>query len=152
MAYTQAFIDEQQSTGGRVFTLIEIVFGNPAIEIDLVDNIEDVVFGSKTYIATALSVTLPTQQGIPTSTLTLDGVGSTLGQIIDDNNGLDDAVVTLKQVMMSDTNVEQFSITLNLTNIVVTHNSILGKLGFDEIFNTPAFDKYYDSTTAPALV
>ena len=133
--------------------LCEIHHSALAEPVRVVNDKESVEHNGYTYVGLAFRVTLPSdpESGLPRARLAIDNIGKELMQWIELSEGARGTTITLSQIMRSDPDHVEWSVTMNLTNISVTTHEVSGDLSYDDILNMPGLPFTYRPETAPGI-
>jgi len=134
--------------------LVEINHDTFFDTIRLCDYIEDIESNGNTFTAIGMKVMLPSDTDNSSSlgaTLTIDNVGRTLVNALEDSNGLPGAKVTLSQIILSEPDDIVMPITFNLVNITMDMTSVTGTLTKDDIANSKSVNLLYTPSSTPGL-
>lgn len=121
--------------------------------IRLVNDSTDLVHQGNTYTGLPFDINLPDdpEQGMPQAQLSIMNVGRELTVWIENADWTQETTATLTQVMRSNPNVAEWSITMVMSDIRMTSQFITAKLGFEDILGTAAVTMRYTPTVAPGL-
>lgn len=134
-------------------TLLEITHDDLPAPVRVVNDRQDIVFETNTYIALGFRIAMPSdlQKGLPQATLGIDNVGRELIEWLEASNGGQGTLVRIVQVLRSAPSVAEIDITMTLSNIQVNPLEVTGSLGFDDLLNIPAVVVQYTPSLAPGL-
>lgn len=133
--------------------LLEISHAGLITPIRIVNDVVDLVSNGNTFIALPFRMTLPddVQGQIPQAQLEIDNVGRELTQFLESTSGGQGAKCKIIQVMRSNPNLIEFSISLDLTNMTITNEVVTGQLGFVNTLGQVSTTINFTPTTAPGL-
>lgn len=133
--------------------LLQIDRDDLAQPIRLVNDSVDLVHLGNTYTGLPFDITLPDdpEQGMPYASLSIMNVGREMTMWIENADWTKETTVTLTQVMRSAPNVAEWSITMVMSDIQMNSTYIQAKLGFEDLFGSPAVTLKYSPTVAPGL-
>ena len=134
-------------------TLLEIDHSELVTPIRVINDRQDVVFETNTYIALGFDISLPDDlsKGNTRAALSIDNVGKELVQWLEDSNGGAGTTVRIVQILRSDPSTIEYDVTMGLINIAITAARITGDLGFDDLLNVPGVTLLYTARSAPGL-
>ena len=117
----------------------------------VVNDTQDIITLGETYIAAAFRCVLPDDfEGQQTrAQLAVDNVGRDLMYWIETSGGGHGSTVTFRQVMRSRPDQVEWSITMNLYNVVADYREVSGDLGYEDLFGRPSIAMTYRPDTAP---
>jgi len=149
--------------------LLEITHSDLAVPIRVVNDTQSIYLNDVEYIGCPFSVTLPddVQGQVPQAKLEVDNIGRDLTQWLEFSRGGQGALCRIMQALRSDdlyaidyfadnyvaktlTDIE-FDMTLDLTNMVITNETVTGVLGFQNILNRTGTIPTFTPQTAPGL-
>lgn len=135
------------------FILLEITHAGLTVPIRIVNDVQSLISNGNEFIALPFRMTLPddVQGQIPQAQLEIDNVGRELTQFLESTAGGQGAKCKIMQVMRSNPNLIEFSITLDLTNMTITNEVVTGQLGFVNTLGQVSTTINFTPTTAPAL-
>lgn len=133
--------------------LLEITHSALVTPIRVVNDVQNIVVGGNTFTAMPFRVNLPddVKGQIPQATLEVDNIGRELTQWLEVSGGGQGAKCKIMQVMRSDANTVEFSITLDLTNLSITNEIVSGQLGFVNTLGQVSTTVNFTPATAPGL-
>jgi len=133
--------------------LIEIDRDDLSVPIRLVNDSANVTHQSNTFIACPFRVSIPDEpeQGLPTASLAIDNVGKELSYWVDQCDWTLPTTCKLIQIMRSDPNVAEWSITMDMTDVAMDSLQITAKLGFEDLFSAPGVNFKYTPVNAPGI-
>lgn len=133
--------------------LLEINHPNLSSPVRVVNDTEDLVHNGVTFTRCAFRITLPDDPdgSLPQAMLELDNIGRELVQWLEVADWSLPTTATLIQVMRSRPNLAEYSITLDMSDISVTPQTVQAKLSFDNLLGLPGMNVSYNSQTAPGL-
>jgi hypothetical protein len=135
--------------------LLLLQINHPALTtpIYLVNDTQNVVSNGNLYIAFAFSCSVPDdQQGqLPQAKLEIDNVGRELVRWLEVSQGGLGATAVLSEILRSVPNLVEWTITMDLTGMVVTPFKVTGTLSFIDTLNQQAVAIQYRPDTAPGL-
>lgn len=133
--------------------LLEI--SHPALTspVRVVNDLQDVTSNGNPFIACPFRYVLPDdfEGQLPKARLAVDNVGRDLMYWIETTGGGHGSTVNMMQIMRSRPDVVEWSINMNLYNVVCTMKEITAELGFDNLFAKPAISLQYRPDTAPGV-
>lgn len=134
-------------------TLLQINHPDLTTPVRVNNGSEDITHLGNVYVALAFQVTMPSdpEQGLPRAQLAIDNVGKTLTSWIESSGGGRGATIDMTQVMPSNPDVAEFTITMDLSNVRVNSMQVTGELGFSDLLNLPSVPLVYTPVTAPGL-
>lgn len=134
-------------------TLLEIDHPDLSTPIRVVNDRQDIVFETNTYIAMGFNITMPSdiQTGSPRASLVIDNIGKELITWLEASNGGAGTSVRIVQVLRSDPSVAEIDMLMTLSNISITSAYISGELGFEDLLNVPAVTIIYSPEFAAGL-
>lgn len=133
--------------------LLEITHSALVTPVRIVNDVQNIVVGGNTFTAMPFRVTLPddVKGQIPQAKLEVDNIGRELTQWLEVSGGGQGAKCKIMQVMRSDPNTIEFSITLDLTNLSITNEVVSGQLGFVNTLGQVSTTVTFTPATAPGL-
>lgn len=133
--------------------LLEITHADLEVPIRVVNDTQNLTTNSVEFIGCPFSVTLPddVQGQVPQAKLEVDNIGRDLTQWLEFSRGGQGALCRIMQVMRSDPDTIEFDMTLDLTNMVITNETVTGVLGFQNILNRTGTIPTFTPQTAPGL-
>lgn len=133
--------------------LIEITRDDLATPIRIANYTANVVHQSNTFIACPFRVGLPDspEEGLPRATLSIDNVGKVLTQWVDNADWTVPTYCKLIQIMPSDPDTEEWSITMEMTDISMNSLEVSARLGMEDLLGSPAITVKYNPVVAPGL-
>ena len=155
MTYSESFtrtINKVDAPESPVI-LLEITRDDLATPIRLANYSANVSHSGNTFIACPFRVGLPDQpeEGMPRATLAIDNVGKILTQWVDNADWTQATYCKLIQIMPSDPDTEEWSITMELTDVTMTSMEVSARLGFEDLLNSPGVTIKYSPHTFPGL-
>lgn len=140
-------------SGDAALILLEIDHSALDEPVRIVNDTQDIVSNSATYLALGFRVTLPDdyQDKVPRAKLSIDNIGRELTQWLEIAGGGEGASVRLMQVMRDAPNLIEWEITLELTNVSVDTWQVTGDLGFEDLLGKSAVPITYTPQTAPGV-
>lgn len=152
-AYSAAYKSTLAATSSPEAPLILLEINHPALPqpVRVVNDTQDVVTLGETYIAAAFRCVLPDdfEGQAPRAQLAVDNVGSDLMYWIETSGGGQGSTVTFRQVMRSRPDQVEWSIDMNLYNVVADFKEVSGDLGYENLFGRPSVAMTYRPDTAP---
>lgn len=141
------------SSDERPLVLLEIDHTDLTSPIRVVNDTDDVVSNGNNFIALAFRITLPDQkeQGLPHASLEVDNIGKEMVSWLELSGGGQGATVRVMIILRSNPDIIEYDITLNLSNVVLTQETVSGDLTFEDIMNKPSFNVTYRPHTHPGL-
>jgi len=135
--------------------LVLLVIEHPdlAVPVRLVNDTQDLTSHGKLYIAVPFRVVLPDdfEGQLPKASLAVDNVGGELMYWIEQSGGGKGSTVTLSNVLRSQPDIIEWSVTLGLNSVNCTMKEITGQLGYENIFAKPAISVHYRPFNTPGL-
>lgn len=133
--------------------LLEINHADLVTPVRVVNDNQDLVSNSETYIGLAFRATLPDDmsQGQPRASLAIDNVGRELTQWIESSAGGEGATVRMMQVRRSDPDVIEWEVTMDLTDVTMDANEVRGTLSFANLLDKPGIALFYRPENTPGL-
>lgn len=131
--------------------LAEITQVDLAVPIRVVNDTEDIVVNGHTYIACPFTLSRPddVDQQTPSANISVDNIGREMTQWLEFSRGGKGAKIRIMSVMRSAPDVLEFDMTLDLTGLSVSNETVDGNLGFQNTLMQPAVTKRFDPLTAP---
>jgi len=128
---------------------------HPALStpVYVVNDLQNVTSNGIEYIGLAFNISLPTdpEVGNPVASLSIDNVGKELMYWLEVSNGGAGATATISQVLRSTPNNVEFTVTMNLSNIVANNQTVSANLNYDNLLTLSATPVIYSPTTSPGL-
>ena len=133
--------------------LLEITHADLAVPIRVVNDTQNITLNGIEYIGCPFNVTLPDDVAgqMPQAQLEVDNIGRDLTQWLEFSRGGQGARCRIMQVMRSDPNTIEFDMTLDLTNMKITNETVSGSLGFENILNRTGTIPTFTPQNAPGL-
>lgn len=133
--------------------LLEITHVDLAVPVRVVNDTIDIVIQGNNFIACPFRVRLPddVDQQVPSATLEVDNVGRELTQWLEYSRGGKGAKCRIMQVMRSNLSKLEFDMTLDLSGLSITNETVSGQLGFQNTLMQPAVTMRFDPSTSPGL-
>jgi len=143
------------STGAAEAPLIALEITHPDLvtPIRVVNDNQDLVHLTETFVAMAFRIDLPTDEdrGLPQARLAVDNVGREMMQWLEASDGGAGAKVRIIQLLRSAPDTVEWEITMDLSNVKATMLEVTGRLGFEDLLNRPGVTLTYRPDTAPGL-
>ena len=133
--------------------LLEITHADLAVPVRVVNDTQNLTSNASEFIACPFDITLPDDVNgqVPQAKLEIDNIGRDLTQWLEYSRGGQGAICRIMQVMRSDPNTIEFDMTLDLTNMVITNETVVGMLGFQNMLNRSGTVPTFTPQTAPGL-
>lgn len=133
--------------------LLEITHADLAVPVRVVNDTQNMTSNGIVYIGCPFNVTLPDDVAgqMPQAQLEVDNIGRDLTQWLEYSRGGQGARCRIMQVMRSDPNTIEFDMTLDLTNMKITNETVSGSLGFENILNRTGTIPTFTPQNAPGL-
>lgn len=133
--------------------LLEIDRDDLVTPIRLVNDSANLVHNGVTFVGLPFDITLPDdpEQGMPMAQLSIMNVGREMTSWIEQTDWTKETTCKLIQVMRSSPNVAEWSITMVMSDIQMNSQWIQAKLGFEDLFGSPAVTLKYSPSIAPGL-
>lgn len=114
---------------------------------------QDLTSNGNLYIGFPFRCVLPDdfENQLPKARLSIDNVGRDLMYWIETTGGGQGSTATFKQILRSNPNLIEWSITMSLFNVHVTMQEISAELGFENLFGKPAITFKYRPDNSPGL-
>ena len=152
-AYSAAYKSTLSATSApeAPLELLEITHPDLPSPVRVVNDTQNITCNGVEFIACGFRCLLPDDQEnqLPKATLEVDNVGRELMYWIETSGGGYGAQARFIQVMRSRPNLVEYEITLDLSDVKATMQTVSGELGYDNIFTRPAVASRYDPFTAP---
>lgn len=153
--YTDAFKSTLAEVNATESPLILIEINHEALDqpVRVVNDMDDIVSNSNTYVAYPFKCVLPDdyENQLPKAQIVIDNVGRELMYWIETTGGGQNSTCTFKQILRSNPDLIEWQITMNLFNVQVTMENVTAELGFENLFSKPAITRRYRPDTAPGL-
>ena len=133
--------------------LLEITHADLAVPVRVVNDTQNMTSNGIEYIGCPFNVTLPDDVAgqMPQAQLEVDNIGRDLTQWLEFSRGGQGARCRIMQVLRSDPNTIEFDMTLDLTNMKITNETVSGSLGFENILNRTGTIPTFTPQNAPGL-
>lgn len=133
--------------------LLEITHADLAVPVRVVNDTQNMTSNGIEYIGCPFNVTLPDDVAgqMPQAQLEVDNIGRDLTQWLEYSRGGQGARCRIMQVMRSDPNAIEFDMTLDLTNMKITNETVSGSLGFENMLNRTGTIPTFTPQNAPGL-
>lgn len=133
--------------------LLEIDHPDLDEPIRVVNDTQDLTSNGNLYIGFPFRCVLPDdfENQLPKARLSIDNVGRDLMYWIETTGGGQGSTATFKQILRSNPNLIEWSITMSLFNVHVTMQEISAELGFENLFGKPAITFKYRPDNSPGL-
>jgi hypothetical protein len=152
-AYSAAYKSTLAGTSAPEAPLIMLEINHAALPspVRVVNDTQDITSNGNVYLACPFRCELPDdfEGQAPRARLAVDNVGRDLMYWIETSGGGQGSTVKFIQVMRSRPNQIEWSITMNLYNVVANFKEVSGDLGFDNLFGRPSIAMTYRPDTAP---
>lgn len=153
--YSSEYKSTLAQTSASEAPLLLLEINHPALPqpVRVVQDNQDVVCQGATFTACPFRCELPDdfEGQTPRARLAIDNVGRELMYWVETSAGGQGSAVTFRQVMRSRPDWVEWSITMNLYNVVANFKEVAGDLGFDNLFGRPAVACTYRPDTAPGV-
>lgn len=133
--------------------LLEITHADLAVPVRVVNDTQNLTSNGIEFIGCPFNVTLPDDVAgqMPQAQLEVDNIGRDLTQWLEYSRGGQGARCRIMQVMRSDPNTIEFDMTLDLTNMKITNETVSGSLGFENMLNRTGTIPTFTPQNAPGL-
>lgn len=133
--------------------LLEITHTGLGAPVRVVGDNQDLTSNGNVFVGMAFRLVLPDEkQGVqPRAQLAVDNVGRELMQWIEQSGGGRGARVKIMQVLRSAPDNVEWSLEMDLNNIVVTPTEVSGELGFPRLLDVSAVQVRADTQTMPGI-
>ena len=133
--------------------LLEITHADLAVPVRVVNDTQNLTSNEIEFIGCPFNVTLPDDVAgqMPQAQLEVDNIGRDLTQWLEYSRGGQGARCRIMQVMRSDPNTIEFDMTLDLTNMKITNETVSGSLGFENMLNRTGTIPTFTPQNAPGL-
>lgn len=133
--------------------LLEITHADLAVPVRVVNDTQNLTSNGVEFIGCPFDVTLPDDVDgqVPQAKLSIDNIGRDLTQWLEFSRGGQGAICRIMQVMRSDPNTIEFDMSLDLTNMVITNETVTGMLGFQNMLNRSGTIPTFTPQNAPGL-
>ena len=133
--------------------MLEINHPDLLTPVRVVNDVQNLTSNGNEYVALPFRVSLPddAQGQVPQATLEVDNIGKELTQWLEVSGGGQGAKCTILQVMRSEPDLIEFSITLDLTNLSINNQVVSGTLGFLNTLNQVSTTVNFTPSTTPGL-
>lgn len=153
--YSAKYRETVNAVSARESRLLLLQIDHPdlAAPIRVVSDTQDVTCRGSLYQALAFSCSVPDdQQGqLPQARLEMDNVGRDLTQWLEASQGGLGASATLMEILRSEPDVIEWSITMDMTGMSITPQKVTASLSFLDTLNQQAVAVQYRPSTAPGL-
>ena len=154
-AYSSAYKSTLAATSAPEAPLVLLEITHPGLTqpARVVNDTQDIVSNGNTFIACAFKCLMPDdfENRLPKAQISIDNVGKELMQWVESSAGGNGAMVRFMQVMRSRPNLIEWEISMSLTNVKANFNSVMGDLGYENVFTRPAISLRYDPFTSPGI-
>tara|TARA_R110000868_G_scaffold31576_3_gene115602 strand:- start:1829 stop:2302 length:474 start_codon:yes stop_codon:yes gene_type:complete len=135
------------------FVLLEITHADLAVPVRVVNDTQNMTSNGVEFIGCPFNVTLPDDVAgqMPSAQLEVDNIGRDLTQWLEFSRGGQGARCRIMQVMRSDPDTVEFDMTLDLTNMKITNETVSGSLGFENMLNRTGTIPTFTPQNAPGL-
>lgn len=133
--------------------LLEITHIDLDVPVRVVNDVQELVSNGNEFIACPFEISLPDDIGeqVPKAQLSVDNIGRELTQWLEYSNGGAGAKCRIMQVMRSYPDLLEYDITLDMSGMSITNQTVTAELGFQNTLNQPAVAVRYDPGSAPGL-
>jgi len=133
--------------------LLEITHADLAVPVRVVNDTQNLTSNGIEFVGCPFTVTLPDDVAgqMPQAQLDVDNIGRDLTQWLEFSRGGQGARCRIIQVMRSDPNTIEFDMTLDLTNMKITNETVSGSLGFENMLNRTGTIPTFTPQNAPGL-
>lgn len=133
--------------------LLEITHPELEVPIRVVNDNQAITVLGNEFIACPFDITLPDDIGeqVPKAQLSVDNIGRELTEWLEYSNGGAGAKCRIMQIMRSDPDLIEYDITLDMSGMSITNETVAAELGFQNTLNQPAVAVRYDPGSAPGL-
>jgi len=133
--------------------LLQIDHPDLAAPIRVVQDSQNITSNGNLYVKMPFDVTPPDDltQGSPKATLKMDNVGRELMQWLEISNGGAGATATLSRVFVSNPDIVEWQVTMDMTNLVANTTTVSARLGYEDLLNRAAVPIRYTPETAPGI-
>jgi hypothetical protein len=133
--------------------LLEITHADLAVPVRVVNDTQNLTSNGIEFIGCPFNVTLPDDVAgqMPQAQLEVDNIGRDLTQWLEFSRGGQGARCRIIQVMRSDPDTIEFDMTLDLTNMKITNETVSGSLGFENMLNRTGTIPTFTPQNAPGL-
>ena len=133
--------------------LLEITHADLAVPVRVVNDTQAMTSNGIEFIGCPFTVTLPDDVAgqMPQAQLEVDNIGRDLTQWLEFSRGGQGARCRIIQVMRSDPDTIEFDMTLDLTNMKITNETVSGSLGFENMLNRTGTIPTFTPQNAPGL-
>jgi len=149
--------------------LLEITHSDLAVPVRVVNDTQSIYLDEVEYVGCPFDITLPDDVNgqVPQAKLEIDNIGRDLTQWLEYSRGGQGARCRIMQALRSNdvyaldyfaddyvaptlTDIE-FDMTLDLTNMVITNETVVGMLGFQNMLNITGTIPTFTPQNAPGL-
>lgn len=133
--------------------LLEITHPDLEVPVRVVNDVQNITSNGNEFIACPFDITLPDDIGeqVPKAQLSVDNIGRELTEWLEYSNGGAGAKCRIMQIMRSDPDLIEYDITLDMSAMSITNETVTAELGFQNTLNQPAVTVRYDPGSAPGL-
>lgn len=133
--------------------LLQIDHPGLGAPIRVVCDTQDVTSNGNVYTGMAFRASVPDDQEgqLPQARLEVDNVGRDLVQWLEVSQGGLGATATLSEILRSNPNLVEWSITMDMTGVSVTPQVVSATLSYLDTLNQQAVGIQYRPDTAPGL-
>ncbi len=135
--------------------LLLLQIDHPALTtpIYVVNDVQNITSNGIQYIGLGFKLTMPTdpEVGNPSASLSIDNVGKELMYWLEESNGGAGATATISQIMRSTPNTIEYTVTMNLNNIVADNQYVSASLNFDNLLSLSFTPLVYNPANSPGL-
>jgi hypothetical protein len=155
----QNYSDEYKSTLAAVsapeapLMLLEINHPELTSPIRVVNDTQSLTSNGNLYQDFAFRLIVPSdfENQLPKARISIDNVGKDLMQWIETSDGAAGATVKMSQVMRSRPDQIEWSITMQMFNVITNQKEISAELGYENLFSKPAILIQYRPETCAAI-
>lgn len=133
--------------------LLEISHPDLETPIRVVNDVQNVTSQGKEYTGMPFNVTLPDdiRSQIPHAILEVDNIGRELTTWLEYSRGGQNAKCRIMQILKSDPDQIELDITMDLTEMVITNQTVKAKIGFVNVLGQAAVTTTFTPRSAPGL-
>lgn len=135
--------------------LILLEISHPDLDqpVRVVNDTVDVTSNSNLYVGFPFKCVLPDdfENQLPKARLAIVNIGRELMYWIETTGGGQGSICTFKQILRSNPDLVEWSITMNLYNVQVNMDEISAELGFENLFSKPAISRQYRPSNSSGL-
>lgn len=133
--------------------LLEITHADLEVPVRVVNDNQDITSNGSEFISCPFEITLPDDVGeqIPKAQISVDNIGRELTQWLEHSNGGAGAKCRIMQIMRSDPDLIEYDMTLDMSAMSITNETVSSELGFQSTLSQAAVAVRYDPGTSPGL-